>query len=109
MSEILGNSQYGTDTLEVISEAKEFNEWMYQIIKPHCAGNILVVNFFFTACPSICPTLTQHIKTVADATSDLEGIRFLSFSVTPDRDSVPRLAAYAERFSLPSDRWHLLT
>src|SRR5210317_543792 len=43
MSEILGNSQYGTDTLEVISEAKEFNQWMYQIIKPHCSGNILEV------------------------------------------------------------------
>lgn len=43
MSEVLGNSQYGTDTLEVISEAKEFNEWMYQIIKPHCKGNILEV------------------------------------------------------------------
>lgn len=43
MSEILGNSQYGTDTLEVISEAKEFNQWMYQIIKPHCCGNILEI------------------------------------------------------------------
>ncbi len=74
-----------------------------------CAGDLLVVNFFFTACPSICPTLTQNIKTVADATRDLAGIRFLSFSVTPDRDSVVRLAAYAERYSLPSDRWHLLT
>lgn len=74
-----------------------------------CTGDILVVNFFFTACPSICPTLTQNIKKVADATNDLDGIRFLSFSVTPERDSVSKLAAYAERFSLPSDRWHLLT
>lgn len=74
-----------------------------------CRGDLLVVNFFFTACPSICPTLTQNIKKVADATAALSGITFLSFSVTPDRDSVPRLAAYAERFSLPGDRWHLLT
>lgn len=43
MSEVLGNSQYGTDTLEVISEAKEFNQWMFQIIKPHCTGNILEI------------------------------------------------------------------
>ena len=43
MGEILGNSQYGTDTLEVISEAKEFNQWMYKIIKPHCRGNILEI------------------------------------------------------------------
>ena len=39
----MGNSQYGTDTLEVISEAKQFNRWMYEIIKPHCRGNILEI------------------------------------------------------------------
>jgi SAM-dependent methyltransferase len=33
----------GTDTLEVISDAENFNHWMYQTIKPHCSGNILEV------------------------------------------------------------------
>lgn len=43
MSEILGNSKYGTDTLEVISEAGHFNRWMYETIKPHCKGEILEI------------------------------------------------------------------
>jgi 2-polyprenyl-3-methyl-5-hydroxy-6-metoxy-1,4-benzoquinol methylase len=43
MSEILGNSKYGTDTLEVISEAQHFNRWMYETIKPHCSGEILEI------------------------------------------------------------------
>lgn len=43
MSEILGNSKYGTDTLEVISEANHFNRWMYETIKPHCSGEILEI------------------------------------------------------------------
>lgn len=43
MSEILGNSKYGTDTLEVISEAHHFNRWMYETIKPHCSGEILEI------------------------------------------------------------------
>jgi SAM-dependent methyltransferase len=43
MSEILGNSKYGTDTLEVISEAVHFNRWMYETIKPHCTGEILEI------------------------------------------------------------------
>ncbi len=33
----------GTDTLEVISEAGNFNQWMYDTIKPYCSGNILEV------------------------------------------------------------------
>lgn len=43
MSEIKGNSQYGTDTLTLISGADKFNRWMYDTIKPHCRGNILEI------------------------------------------------------------------
>lgn len=43
MNEELGNSKYGTDTLEVISAANQFNRWMYETIRPHCTGNILEI------------------------------------------------------------------
>lgn len=38
-----GNSKYGTETLEVISQAKKFNRWMFETIKPHCSGKILEI------------------------------------------------------------------
>ncbi|MCF8239256.1 MAG: SCO family protein [Saprospiraceae bacterium] len=97
------------DTLHRIRDFHMLDQSGHEFSLQDFKGDVLVVNFFFTACPSICPTLTQNIKKVAEATSDLSGIRFLSFSVTPDRDSVSKLASYAERFSLPADRWHLLT
>jgi len=34
---------HGTETLEVISDAGKFNQWMYETIKPHCSGNILEI------------------------------------------------------------------
>lgn len=37
------NLQYGTDTLEVISAADNFNRWMYQTIRPYCTGSILEI------------------------------------------------------------------
>ncbi|HPE78155.1 MAG TPA: class I SAM-dependent methyltransferase [Draconibacterium sp.] len=43
MSEIKGNSKYGTDTLTLISGADKFNRWMYETIKPHCSGKILEI------------------------------------------------------------------
>jgi SAM-dependent methyltransferase len=33
----------GTETLKVISSADNFNQWMYQTIKPYCKGNILEI------------------------------------------------------------------
>ena len=40
---IHGNSIYGTETLEVISAADNFNRWMYETIKPFCSGDILEI------------------------------------------------------------------
>ncbi|MDD2380896.1 MAG: class I SAM-dependent methyltransferase [Mariniphaga sp.] len=40
---LTGNLPYGTETLEVISEAFQFNRWMYQTIRPHCQGSILEI------------------------------------------------------------------
>jgi len=37
------NPQYGTDTLEVISVARNFNRWMYDTVKPFCSGKILEI------------------------------------------------------------------
>jgi SAM-dependent methyltransferase len=35
--------QEGLETLEAISKANHFNEWMYQTIRPHLSGHILEV------------------------------------------------------------------
>lgn len=35
--------QEGLETLKVISEAVNFNSWMYQTILPYCSGNILEI------------------------------------------------------------------
>ena len=43
MTEKVGNLAYGTETLEVISEAFNFNRWMFQTIRPFCKGNILEI------------------------------------------------------------------
>ncbi|MFG6686942.1 class I SAM-dependent methyltransferase [Mariniflexile sp. HNIBRBA6329] len=34
---------FGAMTLDVISKANKFNQWMYQTIKPFCKGNILEI------------------------------------------------------------------
>jgi len=71
------------------------------------ANRMYVVNFFFTNCPSICPTMTENLKTVQDRYLG-EDLRLISLSVTPDLDSVSRLKEYYDAKELKSN-WHLLT
>lgn len=78
---------------------------------------IVVANFFFTHCATICPGMTANIKKlqesikksqkVGDRTADF--VQFLSFSVDPDRDSVVALKKWADRFQINPENWWLLT
>ncbi len=80
-------------------------------------GNIIVANFFFTRCPSICPTLTKNMKGLQDALKmrdprrqiDVNFVHFLSFSVDSERDSAAALKKYADKYGVNSDVWWLLT
>jgi protein SCO1/2 len=80
-------------------------------------GKIVVADFFFTHCPTICPGMTRNMKRlqesinnsqrVGDKTPDF--IHFLSFSIDPERDSVPQIKHWADRFQVNPDQWWLLT
>jgi len=78
---------------------------------------IIVANFFFTHCATICPGMTMNIKKLQESIKKSEKVgdrsadfvQFLSFSVDPDRDSVTALKKWADRFQINPDNWWLLT
>ena len=72
-------------------------------------GRITVANFFFTACPGICPMTTANMKRVQTAFAGDDGVALLSHSVTPDADSVAALHAFGERMGALAGQWHLVT
>lgn len=80
-------------------------------------GKIIVADFFFTHCPTICPTMTVNMKDLAESIHSGQrvgdrtnkSVHFLSFSIDPERDSVSRLKAWADRFQVNPEQWWLLT
>ena len=80
-------------------------------------GSIIIADFFFTRCPSICPTLTKNMKELQNAMRmknyrrkiDSSYVRFISFTVDPERDSADVLKKYADRFGVNHDTWWFLT
>lgn len=74
-------------------------------------GKVLVIDFIFTTCPSICPRLSANMREIQKAyiKKNPELVQFISISVDPDRDSVPVLRAYADRYNADHDRWWFLT
>lgn len=72
-------------------------------------GKIHVANFFFCSCGSVCPGMMENLKIVSDAFRNDKQIEFLSYSVTPWRDSVEVLRRYANEHHIDASNWHLLT
>lgn len=80
-------------------------------------GKILVVNFFFTTCPTVCPTLTGNIGMLQKAfrrNTKIEqrfdnAVQFVSISVDPAHDTFQALREYSERFHANHDHWWFLT
>ncbi|WP_074724071.1 SCO family protein [Flavobacterium frigoris] len=86
----------------VDQEGKSFSE-------KELDGKITVVDFFFTSCPGICPKMTNSMSKIQAEFKNDDQIQLVSHSVTPDKDSVPVLAAYAKKKNIQYNKWKLLT
>lgn len=123
---------YHTDTVqEVVKKGKKQYDTVWHRVKDFSLlnqegttitwdslkGKIVIADLFFTRCPTICPTMTKNMKRLAesihngkrvgDRTNRL--VHFLSFSIDPERDSVPQLKKWADRFQVNPEQWWLLT
>jgi len=72
-------------------------------------GQVYVVDFFFTRCPSICPIMTKNLVTIQNHFDHIDDFAIASFSITPDFDTPEVLRDYADKYRINTDNWNLLT
>ena len=72
-------------------------------------NKIYVADFFFTTCPTICPKMTENMGQLQNEFLEDSQIKFISFSVTPQIDSVQQLKKYAIEKGVNDSKWNLVT
>lgn len=73
-------------------------------------GKVIVVDFFFTRCPTFCPGMARAMKKLQDSFMKNDSIvQFISVSVDPEHDSVPQLQKFAMKHNVNPDNWWLVT
>jgi protein SCO1/2 len=72
-------------------------------------GQVWIADFIYTNCPGPCPRMSSQMHQVQTALSGADGVRLISFTVDPARDTPEVLAAYARRFQADAGRWFFLT
>jgi len=69
----------------------------------------LMLEFFFTSCPAICPVLSALFSRAQAALGeDLGDTRLISISIDPEHDTPERLRAYAKAFHA-GKQWSFFT
>lgn len=72
-------------------------------------GNVWVADFFFTTCTGPCPRMSAQMRQIQNQTADLPGVKLVSFTVDPARDTPEVLTEYARRYQANPARWWFLT
>ncbi len=74
-------------------------------------GRIIIADFFFTRCTTICPRMSVNMQQLQLMLNDdaFKDVVFLSHTVDPEHDTPEVLDAYAKRLKADPSRWKFLT
>jgi protein SCO1 len=73
-------------------------------------GKVLLVNFIYTRCPTLCSLLSDDFRDVQESRANTRGIRdirLLSISFDPEHDNVRARKRYGERYGAVAARWRI--
>jgi protein SCO1/2 len=116
---ILGRKQY----VEKIVDGKTVTDTVYHSIPDYklvnqdsnwvtpktFEGKIYVADFFFTSCPTICPTMKKEMLRVYEAYKENDQVGIISHTIDPEYDTVALLKDFAEKLDVKAPKWHFVT
>ena len=71
-------------------------------------GSNYIIQFFFTACPTICPASVYNIKNkVYDKFMNVDDFKIISISIA--EDTPEKMRGFAQKFHIESPNWKFLT
>ena len=72
-------------------------------------GKVYVLEFFFTACPSICPKMNLSMLEIEKTYFGNPNFGIVSISIDPEHDTPKVLKAHRELLGVKSSNWNFLT
>ncbi len=99
-------------TLQTIGPAPAFkltDQNQKTITNADYKGQVYVLEFFFTSCPTICPRMNQSMLHIQNRFFGNPNFGIASISIDPEHDTPEVLKAHAQTLGVKSSNWHFLT
>jgi len=108
---VVKNGETTYDTIfHVVKDLTLTNQMGKQVSLKDLPGKVVLVNFFFTSCPSICPRMMANLEKIQKAYIKNDTLlQLVSLTVDPERDSSEQLRMYGVKHDINPDNWWLLT
>jgi protein SCO1/2 len=116
---VLGRKQYVekivdgktvTDTVDhTIPDFKLVNQDSNWVTPKTFEGKVYVADFFFTSCPTICPTMKKEMLRVYEAYKDNDEVGIISHTIDPEYDTVALLKDFAKKLDVQAPKWNFVT
>lgn len=113
------------ETVLVERDGRQVVDTLYHVVPPFsfvdqsgkvftdqdAEGKVLVVDFFFTRCTTICPRMKVQLQQLQLKLTDkaFRDVLILSHTVDPEHDTPDVLLAHAMKLQADTSRWKFLT
>jgi len=102
-------NEQGVKELYSIAYNGDFlNQSNERFINENLDNKVIIANFFFTRCPSICPPMRQQLIGISESIDD-DDFLIISHTIDPTNDTPEVLKNYADAIGISSKRWQFLT
>jgi protein SCO1/2 len=85
------------------------NQWGETVSRDTFRGKVWVAYFFFTTCPSVCPTVNRNAIDVQREFANNPEVLMAGFTVDPENDTAAQLKKWADKHGAQRGKWHFLT
>ncbi len=68
-------------------------------------GKVVLLNFIYTRCPSVCPRLQSRVQATLQAIPPSPNLLAVSISLDPEHDTPEYLSTYAQSYAVPGHTW----
>lgn len=107
----LGNKKVvdGDTVLHTVPDIRLVDQDSQQLRISDHGEKLIIADFFFTSCPSICPKVTKQMLRLYDRYKENDRILLISHTIDQRHDSVSVLHRYAENLEVNTGRWKFVT
>ena len=87
---------------------KLINQDSLEVDSSSLSGKVVILDFFFTTCPTICPIMSRNMALLQNEFKS-SPVELISITINPRYDTPEVLRTYLENYGTLNSNWNLLT